>query len=147
MWSNTNGHKVVHRRKGKSVHTCIMYVYGRSMCLCILAVMDGWMGGRGGRVAVCVSPCPLPFFSLICILSSATLAASGVRWAGGAAGVVTSSAALVLVGPAVIGRPISLSYLPLPCSVRIKSCTPAYAALTACRHGWIQTYCSCHSCS
>lgn len=23
----TNGYKVVHRRKGKSVHTCIMYVY------------------------------------------------------------------------------------------------------------------------
>jgi hypothetical protein len=39
----------------------------------------------------------------------------------------------------MIGRPISLSYLPWPSSVHIKSCTPAYTALTVRRHGSIET--------
>jgi hypothetical protein len=68
----TNGYKVVHRRKGKSVHTCIMYVYVSN----VLAVMDGWV--------VCVSPCSIAptFLADLRMLSSATLAASGIRWAG-----------------------------------------------------------------
>lgn len=71
----------------------------------------------------------LPLSSLICM--SATLAASG-----------TSSGGVMWCGhvrPAMIGRPISLSYLPWPSSVHIKSCTPAYTALSACRHGSIET--------
>jgi len=49
-----------------------MYVYVSN----VLAVMDGWV--------VCVSPCSIAptFLADLRMLSSATLAASGIRWAG-----------------------------------------------------------------